>query len=165
MKDIRPLLKEVRDILEKNESIESVCKNVERLREELSDIKLLQGNVWDLGYILDDGKYYIEYELGSPEEFEQARLKFIEDIDILLKLDWPDSFDFLGVTYSRLESAFGLSIRVQVSGMQVSCSEEELKQEVEQALSKLNQNQSAQNFLLNAVYVLPTTYKEYKLVL
>jgi hypothetical protein len=165
MKDIRPLLKEVREILEENESLESVCKNVERLREELSDVKLLQSNRWDLGYVLDDGKYYIEHELGSPEEFEKARLEFIEGIDTLLQPDWPDSFDYLSVTYSRPDSAFGLRVQIQISGVYVSCSELDLKKEVEKAISKLNQNQSAHNFLLNAVYILPTTYKEYKLIL
>lgn len=167
MKDIRPLLKKLIEILESSKEPEKIIRSVQEVKEEF---ELLYGTVYDeldrIGYVGSDGKVYgCAGESFDGWEFENDRRILTEVLKSHRNEEWPDSHDKLSVSYINKENGFGLSIEAQISGCRVVCIYDDLKQEVEKALSKLNQNQSSQNFLLNAVYVLPPTYKEYKLIL
>ncbi len=170
MKDIRPILKELKKLLERED--DEIKKTIDKFGNIVGRLRKLNLEIPSLGYIDYDGNYWREYDheadlLDTEEDFRNAKLNALEYTDKLLNGEFPDSLDELRVAYwnSNRSSAFSLTIAVQVSGFRVLCGHEELKQEVEKALAKLNQDQSAQNFLLNAVYVLPTKYKDYKLTI
>ncbi len=164
MKDIRPILSKIEDLLESNKAPHNVAKEVERAIEDSS----LRGT--QLSFDIAPCGWGEEITKDCTCEvclghFEDDRKRSLILIKKLSTVDWPDSADSLVAAYQKPGAGLSLKIVTQVSGYKVECSEEELKQEVEKALTKLNQNQSAQNFLLNAVYVLPTKYKDYKLEL
>lgn len=168
MKDIRPILAQVSELLSTDLSNVELANRLMRIREES---ELLESEFWitmeDLGGV-DEEKNIWSRSGGfimSDWEFnnELKGLKYM--IESHSKMDWPESHNKLTLNYSSKYSGFGLAITLQVSGLTVQCIHDDLKQQVKQALAKLNQNQSAENFLLNAVYVLPKRYKDYKLVL
>ncbi len=166
MKDIRPILKELKKLLEKKD--DEIKKTIDKFGNILGKLRKFSLEVPDLGYIDYNGDYrqYVDSEEPSTEkDFREAKLNSLKYVNKLLEGNFPDSLDELRLAYwnSKRSSAFSLIITAQVSGFKVFCGNEDLKQQVEQALAKLNQNQSAQNFLVNAVYVIPTKYKEYRL--
>lgn len=165
MKDIRPVLKELKKILESAEKPSDVSKKALRFVKDTSLEGTDLGDRFSFIGCWDEGAYYSCECKACVESFEQTREDSLELIEQLITKDWPDSSDTLVVTYQTPSAGLSLKISIQVSRLKIECSEDELRIEVEQALAKLNQNQSAENFLLNAVYVLPKTYKEYKLIL
>jgi hypothetical protein len=165
MKDIRPVLAKLKEILESKDKPYDISQNALKLIKDTPLEGTNLGNRFSFIGCWDEGAYY-ECECSEClNSFEQTRKDSLKLIEQLLTNDWPDSSDTLVATYQKPTAGISLKISVQVSSFKVECSEGDLKEEVRQALLKLNQNQSAQNFLLNVVYVLPTTYKEYILIL
>ena len=164
MKDIRPTLSKIEGLLESNKAPHSIAKEVEQVIEDSS----LRGT--QLSFDIAPCGWGEEITKDCTCEvclghFEDDRKRSLSLVKKLSTVDWPDSADTLVATYQKPSAGLSLKIIIQISSFKVECSEEELKQEVEKALTKLNRHQSAQNFLLNAVYVLPTKYKDYKLEL
>ncbi len=167
MKDIRPALKEIKKILESGQKPEKVIHKVEKLKEDFE----LKGTVYkelsNIGYIFNGVAYGPGGWIlsGSEEMFEQDREYLLKTVESYLELDWPDSRNIVTAGYQSPAGGFGVTISVQVSGVKVQCPKKDLKKEIEQSLLKLNQNQSAEDFLLNAVCILPTEYNEYGLTI
>ncbi len=166
MKDIRPRLKKLKNLLElENDEIRLTLSKYNSIMDKLRPYTLY---IPEIGYIGYDGNYHIGYEFeetASRDEFVRVKKECLEYVNELLEGNFPDSSNGISVTYKKPGHGLGLRITIQTSSVSVHCFEVSLKDQVEKSLETLNQNQSAQNFLLNAVYVLPTTYKEYKLIL
>jgi hypothetical protein len=162
MKDIRPILDKVEKALKSKSSARNISEQVMEMQKSIPTGSLLYNELSFIG-CWDEGAYMDCECEHCLESFEETRKDCLSLIKTMRGLDWPDSRDALVASYSKPSGGFGLKISVQVSGLEVFCIHQDLKKEVEQALTKLNQSQSAQNFLLNAVYILPEKYKEYKL--